>query len=190
MSVYLLRHGQTDWNKAYLIQGRVDIPLNEAGIAQAKALAKQLREEGVKIDLIFTSPLLRARQTAEIINEALQAPLREDERIAEQYYGEYEGLSRRDERYLRQRGCFSKRYPEGEGYLDVGHRVYSFLDDVKRDYRDKNVLLVCHGGMSRLVRSYFDDGMENEDFLQNIVHNCQLQKYEFKDRDIPLRKAV
>lgn len=190
MSVYLVRHGQTDWNKAYVIQGRVDIPLNEEGIRQAKELAAKMKEENIHIDLIFVSPLIRARQTADILNEVLHAPILVDERIIEEYYGTFEGVSRKNEDYLKQHDNFVKRYPNGESYLDVCYRVYSFLNDIKKNYRDKNVLMVCHGGMSRLVRSFFEDEMENRDFLDNLVSNCDLKKYEFKDRHIPLSQPA
>ena len=140
MSVYVVRHGQTDWNKAYLLQGRIDVPLNEVGIEQARNAAKVLKD--VPLDIIFVSPLLRAKQTADIINEGRSLPIRLESRIQEQYYGRLEGESRKNEEYLIQRRCFFKRYPGGESYLDVAARVYSFLNEAKEKYRDKNILLV------------------------------------------------
>ncbi len=178
MSVYVVRHGQTDWNKAYLIQGRIDVPLNQTGVEQAKKTAENLKN--VPLDMIFVSPLLRARQTADIINEGRSLPVFVDSRIQEQYYGRLEGKSRKEEEYLIQRQCFFKRYPGGESYLDVAARVYSFLDEAKEKYRDKNILLVCHGGMSRVINTYFED-MGNEEFIAFALDNCEVKKYEFRD---------
>lgn len=178
MSVYIVRHGQTDWNLAYKIQGRIDVPLNEEGIRQAKETAAKLRE--IPLDLIFVSPLERARQTADIINEGRDLPIIVDPRIQEEYYGELEGHSRKEEVYLKQRQSFFKRYPGGEGYLDVVARVYSFLNEAKAKYREKNILLVCHGGMSRVVNTYFEE-MSNEEFASYGLLNCEIKKYEFRD---------
>lgn len=178
MSVYIVRHGQTDWNVEYKIQGRVDIPLNEVGVRQAEETAEKLRS--IPLDLIFVSPLARAKQTAEIINEGRNLPIIVDPRIQEEYYGELEGHSRKEEVYLIQRQCFFKRYPGGEGYLDVVARVYSFLNEAKQKYRNKNILLVCHGGMSRVVNTFFED-MSNEEFVSYGLSNCEVKKYEFRD---------
>ena len=178
MSLYVVRHGQTDWNKKRLIQGRIDIPLNEEGIAQAKKSKEKL--DSIRLDVIYVSPLLRARQTAEIINEGRNLPILVDERIQEESYGDMEGTPRSGEAYLTQRRSFFKRYPNGEGYLDVVARVYPFLNEIKRTRKGQNVLLVCHGGMSRVVNSYFHD-MGNEEFVEFGLDNCEIAHYEFKD---------
>ena len=178
MSLYVVRHGQTDWNKQWLIQGRIDIPLNEEGIRQAKLTKEKLAN--AKIDVIYVSPLQRARQTAEIINEDRHAPIIIDERIIEEFYGDMEGKPRSGEAYLTQRQSFFKRYPNGEGYLDVVARVYPFLNEIKATRRNENVLLVCHGGMSRVLNSYFYD-MGNEEFVNFGLDNCEIATYEFKD---------
>lgn len=178
MSLFVVRHGQTDWNKDRLIQGRIDIPLNEEGISQAKLTAKKLAD--IPLNVIYVSPLKRARQTADIINEGRNIPLIVDERIQEEYYGDLEGKPRYGEVYLTQRQSFFKRYPHGESYLDVVARVYPFLNEIKATRKGQNVLLVCHGGMSRVVNSYFYD-MGNEEFVNFGLDNCEIARYEFKD---------
>ncbi len=178
MSVYVVRHGLTDWNKKSLIQGRIDIPLNEEGIEQARQTKEKLA--GVHLDLVFCSPLLRAKQTAEIIVSGRDIPTIIEPRIQEEYYGELEGEPRSGEPYLSQKRSFFKRYPGGEGYLDVAGRVYPFLDEVKASHKEKDILLVCHGGMSRIVNSYFLD-MSNEEFMEFGLDNCEVRKYEFRD---------
>lgn len=178
MSVYVVRHGLTDWNKKSLIQGRIDIPLNEEGIEQAKQTKEKLAR--VHLDLVFCSPLTRAKQTAEIIVSGRDIPIIIEPRIQEEYYGELEGEPRSGERYLSQKRSFFKRYPGGEGYLDVVGRVYPFLNEIKASHKEKDILLVCHGGMSRIVNSYFLD-MTNEEFVEFGLDNCEVRKYEFRN---------
>src|SRR4051812_28946520 len=93
-SFYYLRHGETDWNRAHRAQGHNDIPLNETGIAQARAAIAALA--GCGIATVCTSPLSRARTTAEIINEALRRPLVVIDQLKECGYGVAEGQGRGD----------------------------------------------------------------------------------------------
>ena len=89
MKFYIVRHGQTNWNKKGKIQGKTDIELNEEGIEQAKEVRKIL--EKYPIDVIVSSPLKRARKTAEIINETKKVPIIFDKGIEERGFGEFEG---------------------------------------------------------------------------------------------------
>ena len=184
MSIYFTRHGQTDWNIRYVIQGRIDVPLNEEGKKQAKQVAELLKD--VHLDAIIASPMKRAIATAEAINEYHRLPIETDERIIEQFYGELEGKPRSGETYLEHRSSIAKRYPKGEGYFDVVYRVYDFLNQLKKERRDQDILIVAHGGMSRIVHSYFVDDMDNDTFVHYGLKNCELAKYEFVDREIPL----
>ncbi len=177
ITIYFTRHGETDWNIERKIQGHVEVDLNEKGKAQAKALHNKLLN--TPIDLIFVSPLRRAKETAEIIRGDRNIPMFEDSRIIEEFYGDMEGESRSNEDYLVQRQCFAKRYPHGEGYFDVVQRVYNFFDELKEKYdgKVKTILVVAHGGMSRVVNSYFHD-MTNDEFIHYGISNCELVKYE------------
>ena len=182
MAIYYTRHGQTDWNLNYRIQGRKDIPLNETGRKEAEELRKRL--EGIPLDLIYSSPLKRAYQTAEIARGGRDIPLLTDSRLAEEYYGQFEGVSRHDETYQKQRERFFARYPGGEGYLDVAFRVYSFLHELEDSLPEKNILIVAHGGMSRVVETYFHD-LKNEEFVSYMIPNCGLIRYEWPHRIVP-----
>ena len=87
--IYLIRHGQTDWNLDRKLQGQTDIPLNDNGRGQAEEVAKEIAD--LKIDRIISSDLLRAKETAEIINKKIGAVISFDKRLREVNYGDYEG---------------------------------------------------------------------------------------------------
>ncbi|MDE7038136.1 MAG: histidine phosphatase family protein, partial [Lachnospiraceae bacterium] len=89
MKLYIVRHGETEWNKERRLQGQVDIPLNESGRRLARETSGGLA--GIHFDLCYSSPLSRARETAELILEGRSTPVIEDERIIEMAFGECEG---------------------------------------------------------------------------------------------------
>ena len=92
MLLYIVRHGETDWNKAGKVQGRTDIPLNERGRYLAEATAEGMKD--VRIDFCYTSPLIRAKETAQIILGEREIPLVEEKRIEEICFGKCEGAKR------------------------------------------------------------------------------------------------
>ena len=131
MKVYAARHGQTQWNLEDKVCGRTDLPLTETGLEQAQLLAQRTKE--LKIDVILSSPMLRARQTAAPTAALHGLEVLVDDRLIEQDYGIYEGVSRFDEGFLANKRHFAYRYPGGESMMDVAHRVYGLMEDVKRD---------------------------------------------------------
>lgn len=146
----LIRHGQTDWNLEGRYQGQSDVPLNDNGHAQAKALIEKLK--GKNFSAIYTSDLSRARQTAESIAKALGIPLRVEPRLREINQGEWEGQLVDDlkARYIElwaQRSIdpASLRPPGGETVGEVATRVYAALDDIVRLFPTGDVLVVSHG---------------------------------------------
>lgn len=177
MTVYYARHGETSWNKSHKIQGRIDVPLSEEGRMEAEGLFMKLKD--VPIDLTFSSPLKRAIETAEIALGGRNVEILKDDRLLEIDYGDFEALSHNDDKILRQRGLFSCRYPNGESYLDAASRLYSFFDELKKKYLGKNILVVGHLGIARIVNSYFLN-MSNEDFINFKIGNCELLSYEFR----------
>ncbi len=176
MSIYYTRHGETQWNSMHKIQGRIDIPLSEKGILQAEELKKKLKD--IRIDLAFCSPLSRAKETMAIALQGRNVIQKEEKRIIEMNYGDFDGQNHDNEELKIQRTLFAHRYPNGESYLDVAKRVYSFLDELKEKHKNENILIVAHLGISRIVNSYFEN-MTNEEFLHFRIDNCQLLKYEF-----------
>ena len=175
MRLFAARHGQTQWNVDNKICGTTDVPLTEEGWAQARALAE--KATGMEIDLIICSTMLRARQTASAVAEKLNVPVIADERLVEQNYGIYEGMDRQTPGFLANKRHFAYRYPEGESMMDVCHRIYGLLEDIKRDHDGKNVLLVCHGGVMRLIRSYFED-MTNDEYFHYSEPNASVREFE------------
>ena len=91
MIVYLMRHGQTDWNKEYRLQGATDIPLNEEGRRQAKEAAEKMRD--IPFECVYSSPLIRAKETAQIISAFHDIPTVVDDRLKEMSFGIYEGTT-------------------------------------------------------------------------------------------------
>lgn len=175
MKLYAARHGQTQWNLEDKVCGRTDLPLTEVGLEQAQLLAERTRD--LEIDVIISSPMLRARQTAAPTAALHGLKILLDERLIEQNYGIYEGVSRFDKDFLANKRHFAYRYPGGESMMDVAHRVYNLLEEIKEKYPDKNVLLVCHGGVCRVIRTYFED-MTNEDYFRYSEENTAVREYE------------
>lgn len=184
MSVYVLRHGQTDWNKKGIVQGRTDTPLNETGIAQAKEIKAELDQVDFKV--CYCSPLLRAKQTAGIVLEGRPVPIVYDPRIVEMAYGAYEATHWMGEGYQASRRLLAYRHKGGESYFDVAHRAFSFLDEVCPGAKDANILVVCHGGVARVIDAYFRDDATNDQFIDNICPNGKYRVYEVPERNVPL----
>lgn len=174
MKLYVARHGQTQWNVNNMVCGSTNIPLTDFGKSQAEVLAKQLADK--KIDIIISSPMLRAMQTAHPISVAVGVTVMIDDRLLEHDYGCFEGFDRSKSEYWQQKTQFAKKFPQGESLLQFSHRIYSFLDDVKKAYPDKTVLLVCHGGVSRIIKTYFED-MSNDEFFNYSPENAFLAEY-------------
>ena len=176
MWIYVARHGQTQWNVDWKVCGRTDIPLTEVGIVQAQQLAQAA--VGLGITRIIASPMLRAQQTAGAVAQRLNLSVSTDARLIEQNYGRCEGMYRLDPVFLECKRNFATRYPGGESMLDLACRVYEFLDELPKKYPDETVLLVCHGGVMRSIRTYFEN-MTNEAYFGYSADNAKLACYEY-----------
>ena len=176
MKIYSTRHGQTEYNRLDLILGSTDIPLNETGIEQAEILASNVAL--IKnLDIIISSPMLRAKETAMKVAERCNIPIIIDERLREWNYGEFEGKSRYIDGFAENKLEFAVRMGKsGESLIQLSHRVYSALDDIIEKYNNKNVLIVSHGGVCRVIETYFND-MTAKEFSGWFMGNCQLIEY-------------
>lgn len=157
----LVRHGQTDWNLDRRIQGSTDIPLNATGRADARTAAAHLAD--TTHHAIYTSPLLRARETAEIISAelGLGAPVAVPG-IREREFGEGEGMLVSE--YMHTYGDWQAPVPGAETLDDVAGRALSALDAIARDSRRRSspsaesVIVVAHGGVIRALIAHVSGG--------------------------------
>ena len=174
MNIYFARHGQTQWNKDNRVCGRTDLPLTDKGEEQAGKLAENLATEN--IDIIISSPLQRAVQTSEIVAKRFDCSVLIDERLIEQDYGIYEGVDRKNEDFLNNKRNFAYKYPNGESMMQVAARVYPLIEELREKYSDSNVLLICHGGVCRVLKTYFQD-MTNDEYFNYSMENAGFEKY-------------
>lgn len=177
--VYFVRHGESRWNVENKICGRTDIPLTKKGHDQAMETGRKIMQEGIYFDEILTSPLIRAKQTARLISEITGVSFREEPRLIEQNFGKYESTPRNGEEFQKAKENFICRYDGGESMMEVAHRVYSLLDELK--ISDKTYLLVAHNGIARILQSYFFD-MTNEEFALFGVKNCEIVCFDFLNK--------
>ena len=163
----MIRHGQTPWNVEKRLQGRSDTDLNEVGREAAIRTGKAFRE--VPFDLVFTSPLKRAKETAVLFLGERKVPVIEDARIQEISFGTYEGLTCGKDNYSIPDPEFlsffehPERYqtpPGGESLEELGARTKAFMEDImhRPELQDKTVLVSSHGcatrGILNSIRSF------------------------------------
>lgn len=154
---YLVRHGQTDWNSSHIIQGHTDIPLNIIGRDQAVVLQQKLR--GITFDKAFSSDLLRAKETAEIITLQRNILLETTSLLRERNFGEMEGKPTSALHHSLEELMTLSRYKRLTYKPFVGYesdeelicRLMTFLREIALGYPNKTLLVVCHGG---LIRSF------------------------------------
>lgn len=179
MSIYVVRHGRTNNNDLEVFNGRIDEDINETGIKQAKELTNKIKE--IKIDLIICSPLIRAKHTAEIIN-INSVPIIYDDRLIERDTGEltlkpYKDVDR-DEYW----NYYSEKYKNVEKVPDLFKRVYSILDFIKKEYQNKDILIVTHNGVARAIYTYFNKiPLDGKVWKVGTQKNCEMRKYDFEN---------
>ena len=189
MLIYIVRHGLTEWNKLKKLQGAADVPLAKEGILLAEKTGEALKD--VKFDICFTSPLSRARQTAECVLGDRNVPIIPDKRIQEINFGDLEGGCVRDvegnyidpqvETFFRDPVNF-KRPENGEDIFDVIARTKDFWEEKTSDpsLADKTVLVASHGCAVRaLLQNIYHDP---ENFWHGCVPpNCCVNLVEVKN---------
>ncbi|MFE7631694.1 histidine phosphatase family protein [Kocuria sp. NPDC057446] len=148
--IVLIRHGQTDWNLEERLQGATDVPLNDAGREQARALARHLRAEGARWDVLVSSPLGRAVETARIIGGILGLELAATyDELVERGFGPHEGS-----RLAGLEGPARERIlSAGEPVEAVVRRGLAALRRIRDDHPGRGVLVVAHGSLIRLTVS-------------------------------------
>jgi len=155
-SIYLVRHGQTAWNKEEIFRGRTDVPLDETGLQEARLAAEFFR--GMKIDAIYSSPLARAWQTAEKIAQVVGIEVKPFQGIIDMRFGEWEGQPLEDvkkndpERYRQWREePHLLNIPEGETLDEVRGRSMAALEEVLGVHSEKVLVLVSHRVINKVI---------------------------------------
>ncbi len=169
--IYLIRHGETDLNRAQVLQGRSDCPLNDRGILQAREAARYLRERGVVFSRVFSSPLVRAVQTARIIAPELEPEI--DPRLIEMDYGPYEGMELKHpapEVLAFFRDFAHNPAPEGMEQLSaVVDRVGGFLETIRG--LPGNILLSTHAIAMKGALEYLTPDSRGS-YWSRFLGNC------------------
>lgn len=169
MKLYILRHGETDYNNQGRFQGQNDISLNERGKKQAEETKIKLKD--IKFDKVFVSPLKRAIETAKIVVPDYN--LEVDNRIIERSFGKLEGKKG----YL----DYEKKIEEYkiESIFKLEQRVEAFIKDILNKYAEcENVLVVTHGGIAQIINKLLDEKYNDDNFKDFILENAKYICYE------------
>ena len=182
MRIILARHGETDYNKNKMVQGHTDIPLNEEGIRQGIAAGKKI--EGYKIDIAYSSNLVRAYDTARYMldnsnsEDNKKLPVIKDKRLIEKSYGGYEGVS------FAEYGAGMKAGETRGMELDTeaADRIEAFFKAKYQEHPDKTMLAMCHGG---IIRSFLTQKGIKE-VLRGVIVNTSVSVLEYNGNKFEL----
>ena len=182
MRIILARHGETDYNKNKMVQGHTDIPLNEEGIRQGIAAGKKI--EGYKIDIAYSSNLVRAYDTARYMldnsnsEDNKKLPVIKDKRLIEKSYGGYEGVS------FAEYGAGMKAGETRGMELDTeaADRIEAFFKEKYQEHPDKTMLAMCHGG---IIRSFLTQKGIKE-VLRGVIVNTSVSVLEYNGEKFDL----
>lgn len=174
MRIFAIRHGITEWNSMGKIQGRTDIPLNEAGVKSAYALAAEMRAQGYIPTEIFTSPLARAYKTAEIVASEFSLTPEAVTDFQEMSFGLWEGLSWNEitEKYPAEFKAWNNdrtvQIPEGESYIDLTRRI---IPEIRRacEKSEGDFAIVAHGAVIMAMHVIYE-GIEFESIDKIMRH--------------------
>ena len=180
--IYIIRHGRTDWNDERKLQGRTDIPLNDSG----REMAEKAREtyKDVEFDICFCSPLIRARETADILLRGRNIPVIYDDRLLEMSFGEYEGVKDSfDDPDLPVNVIFKEpeNYTSSVGGAETFEELFARTGEFLRDRalpeheKGKSVLIVGHGAMNSSIVSQIRH-YPIAQFWSAGIENCKLMQ--------------
>lgn len=176
MNLYVVRHGETIWNVERRVQGITDIPLTEKGMKDAEELQELIST--LNIDVVISSPLERARETAKIlVNNSL--PINTDDRIKERDWGMNEGaLIDTVDRWDCWDVVLNTKVQNIECIQDFMYRVSSFIEDIKVRYKDSNVLIVTHSAVSRVIHYLLETIPEDANLSRIDIPNLRIIEYK------------
>jgi len=180
--LYIARHGETEKNRVGMLLGQKDVELNETGIDQAHELGKKMKD--FDIDLIISSSMTRTKQTTEIVNGYIHKTVRIEPRLKERNVGVYEGLTLKEVQEKYQRGytsemAYHKTPPGGESSQEVQERVFAVMDELKKNYPDKNILIISHSFIIRMIDKYFNPSISADEFFNFTLKNVEVREFKF-----------
>ena len=177
--IYIVRHGQTEKNRVRVLQGRSDIPLNKEGKNQAGCVRDWFQSQGITFDMVYSSPLQRAVETAHIITD--KCPVRIDQRLIEMDYGPYEGMDLT--KPLPEVSLFFSDFvrnpaPTGmEPLEEVVRRAGSFMEDIKESSRGNSILISTHAiAMKGILEYLTPDSLGS--WWSKYIGNCSVYSTE------------
>lgn len=172
---YIVRHGQTGWNVLGLMQGRVDIELNETGILQAESVKKQIKID--EIDICYCSPLKRTKKTAEIIVDG-KVEIIVDNMLIERNLGNFEG-TKIDQDVIYSQWNYEENNSDNnlESIKDCLNRANEFLNKLNQKYDNKTILIVSHGSFIKALHFNLIGYDKDTDFLSFRPENGVLYEY-------------
>lgn len=190
MELYLVRHGQTVWNKAGKLQGRTDIELNESGRQLAGELGEEL--ENVEFDRIYSSPLIRAYETACLIRGHRNIQIVRDERLLEISFGDGEGDSweewNKPENPYNAFFSAPEKYsppPHGESIESVLLRTKEFIQKVVEPQwkNAERFMIVAHGALNCAIMCYLENNPKEKFWGKGLQKNCQATVFEYDGKN-------
>lgn len=188
MKLYIIRHGETGWNKSLRLQGQTDIALNDNGRLLAQVTARAL--QNVSFDFCITSPLIRAKETAQIVLDGRPVSIFEDERIQEIGFGTYEGKRVKNEIGVITDPVFENFFHRpaayqppkgGETLQEFCARVASFLKELAEnpDFAQKTILISTHGAASRAMLTVIKQHDMADFWDVGVPPNCAVTIAEY-----------
>lgn len=174
MNLFVIRHGITNSNKLNIFNGHYDEDLNEIGIQQIEQISEKITRE--TIDLIISSPLLRAKHTSDIISDN-KIPIIFDERLIERDMGELTQQSKKlvDERLWNYYQTLN--FKNLETISSIYSRITQLIDEIKIKYSNKNILLVTHAFVIRAINIYFYGIPEDGNLKKYSLENGEIKKF-------------
>lgn len=188
MIIYLVRHGETDLNKKGLVQGQIDMVLNETGLSQARDVGSKFNKLNVEVDEIISSPLKRATKTAEIIKAIIHFP---KEIIFNKNFMErdFRGF---DYKGVKETMEFLRENPNEEilveGLIPLRKRVFEGLNEVTTNYSNKTIMLVCHSHVMKTILR--DAHIGNKDFSKFEIIQGMIYKIKVKEELVELVEII
>lgn len=182
--LYIIRHGRTDWNVLHKLQGRTDIPLNDEGRAMARKAAEKYRD--IHFDVCFSSPLQRAKETAEILLQGRGVPIITDDRLMEMGFGKFEGAEnvlQKPDSPIYALFTAPEKYKapaeDAESFEELFARTGNFLKEEiqPRLASGQDILIVGHGAMNASILCQMKH-LSLEKFWSECMDNCQLIEIE------------